>query len=141
MTTLTTGLVGLGCLAFVAFTVTGMTGAALLGLFRAGRLLFRLAWWVISRPRLSIPLGVAGLLTWLAWPILQAVRGDSGGGSSSVPLIVVGAVGTLSGALLLGWAIVQQHRIGRDLEAEWEAGPVVDDDGSPTAALPEWARE
>lgn len=136
----TAELVGLGAMTLVILAVAGKVTAALNGLFRAVRLLARLAWWVISRPRLSIPLAAASLLTWLAWPALEALHGVSGGGSSTA-LILIGIVGATLCALLVGPAIVQQHRLGRDLEADWGIGPVVDDDDTPTVAPPEWARE
>lgn len=98
--------------------------------------LLRLVWWVIVRPKLSVPLAALGLVSWLAWPILGPLSGSTSG---VMPFVALGVVGALTCGLLVAPALRQQRRINADIEAQYAADDAVDSNGA--TALPEWARE
>lgn len=132
-------LITVAAVALAALAVTWIAPAPVTaGAYRLVRLIFRAAWWLIVRPRLSVPLAALGLVTWLAWPILGPIGGATGG---VAPFAALGVVGALTVGMLVGRALIQQHRINADIDAQYAADGTDPGDGATDRTVPEWARE
>lgn len=130
-------LITLAAVALAALAVTWIAPAPVTaGIYRLVRLAWRLAWWLITHLRLSVPLAALGLLAWLAWPVVGPIGGAAGG---VMPLAALGVAGLVILGLSVGRALTQQHRINADIDAQYAADDTVGD--RPDRAVPEWARE